>query len=286
MNASILLVEDDPFSARIMELQFAKHNYQVQLAKSGQEALGLLEQKQWDLLITDINMPNISGLELLESVRKSYSKEELPVLMLTATSNDQQMVQALELGANDFLIKSKAFRLILARVELHLRLTTFLKAPKHRSGKDALWNWDLQQDKMHISPNGLALLGLTSQELGDYQAWRAHIHVDDMASVSQALEAHHRGETSWFEADYRMRHKNGGYLWVHSFGVTIFGKTGQPRRVIGSWTPLQGQPRVARFKETLVEIAEELSTMLLHAELPPDQTQQLRQILTKLSELV
>lgn len=119
-QATVLLVEDEIFTRRMMQIYFENDGYQVEQAGNAVEALEILKHKTIDIVLSDIMMPEISGLELLRKIRGKYSKEALPVIMVTGLDDTKQILQAFELGANDFMTKTKEFRIVLARVALHL----------------------------------------------------------------------------------------------------------------------------------------------------------------------
>jgi len=82
--------------------------------------LELIEQQPFDLILLDIMMPGISGIEVLKTIRQSYSASELPVIMVTAKGDSEDVVTALKLGANDYVIKPLDFPIVLARVQTQL----------------------------------------------------------------------------------------------------------------------------------------------------------------------
>src|SRR5690606_21012868 len=83
----ILAVDDNPVNLQVLTNILSEDQYEVEVVTSGKEALGKLEWMKWDLIISDVMMPNMSGYDLTRSIREKYSKSELPVLLLTARSN-------------------------------------------------------------------------------------------------------------------------------------------------------------------------------------------------------
>lgn len=101
----ILAVDDDPINLKILVGILEAEPYQIVTAQSGQEALQLLEQQSWDLMIADVMMPGMSGYELTQRVRASYSISELPVLLMTARSQPADIYTGFLAGANDYVTK-------------------------------------------------------------------------------------------------------------------------------------------------------------------------------------
>ncbi|WP_458124681.1 hybrid sensor histidine kinase/response regulator [Paenibacillus sp. Z3-2] len=103
--ARILAVDDDPVNLRVLISMLANEPYHIQPAASALEALELLDQEPWDLLIADVMMPHISGYELTENVRKRYSISELPILLLTARNEPADIYAGFMAGATDYVTK-------------------------------------------------------------------------------------------------------------------------------------------------------------------------------------
>jgi len=108
-SQNILVVDDESQLRLTLSLILKKGGYQVFTASDGQEALRCLQDRQFDLMFMDLNMPGMSGTELLVEVH--HQKPRLPVLILTAHATLETAIQAVKLGARDYLIKS-ADRLI------------------------------------------------------------------------------------------------------------------------------------------------------------------------------
>lgn len=100
----ILLVDDDPVNLQIIQGVLDK-TYHISVALSGEEALNLIKNSQWDLIISDVMMPNMSGYELTQIIREQYSLSELPVLLLTARYQLEDIYNGFRSGANDYVVK-------------------------------------------------------------------------------------------------------------------------------------------------------------------------------------
>jgi len=119
-NYSILAVDDEPFNLDLIEASFADDNVQITFAINGQNVLNLLEQKDYDVVLLDINMPIIDGMEILKSIRANKKFDLLPVLMVTA--NTEREHEALELGASDFISKPYDVEVLRARTLNYAKL--------------------------------------------------------------------------------------------------------------------------------------------------------------------
>jgi DNA-binding response OmpR family regulator len=120
----ILIVDDDPDLLDIIVFALQQAGFLPLKATAGQRALELVQSEQPDLGILDVNMPSMSGFELIRSIRQ---QSPMPLLMLTVRSEEHDIVRALELGADDYLTKPFSPRVLVARVRALLR----------RAGSDA-----------------------------------------------------------------------------------------------------------------------------------------------------
>ncbi|MCM3493784.1 ATP-binding protein [Paenibacillus lactis] len=104
-KASILAVDDDPVNLKVLLGILSSEPYHITTAGSGLEVLELLGMRTWDLLIADVMMPQMSGYELTQRVREHYSVAELPILLLTARSQPEDIYTGFASGANDYMTK-------------------------------------------------------------------------------------------------------------------------------------------------------------------------------------
>src|SRR3954449_11434349 len=121
-TSSLLIVDDEELNREGLARRLQRHGYQVTGAKSGREAIELLGGRRFDLVLLDIMMPGMNGLEVLKFLRRVDSLIDLPIIMVTARGESGDMVEALELGANDYVTKPLDFPVVLARIRTQLAL--------------------------------------------------------------------------------------------------------------------------------------------------------------------
>ena len=118
MGRKILIIEDEEKLARFVELELTFEGYAVTKATDGREGLSLLETERFDLLLLDIMLPGLSGMEVLRRLRRFSS---MPVIMLTARDTVIDKVTGLDSGADDYITKPFAIEELLARIRTALR---------------------------------------------------------------------------------------------------------------------------------------------------------------------
>ncbi len=121
-QASVLVVDDNPDNRDMLSRRLTRRGYTVAVAEDGHQALEICDAQPFDLVLLDIMMPGMSGLEVLKILRQRYSVSDLPVIMATAKDQSSDIVDALQLGANDYVTKPLDFPVVLARVETQLAL--------------------------------------------------------------------------------------------------------------------------------------------------------------------
>ncbi|GAE31829.1 hybrid sensor histidine kinase/response regulator [Alkalihalobacillus hemicellulosilyticus] len=120
-NGRILIVDDDPINIHIVE-ELLNGTYATYGVSSGAEALKQLKDESWDLIITDVMMPNMSGYELTRQIRDTYLLTELPILILTARSQTADIQAAFHAGANDYVTKPVNAQELRSRVSALIRV--------------------------------------------------------------------------------------------------------------------------------------------------------------------
>lgn len=118
MGISILLIEDDTNITDFMEVILEKERYQLTVANTGMEALTAFQTSSFDLVLLDLGLPDIDGIDLLKILRKRMT---LPILIISARKNEHEKVQALDAGADDYVTKPFGTNELLARIRTALR---------------------------------------------------------------------------------------------------------------------------------------------------------------------
>ena len=121
MKANILLVDDQSINLDVVSRRLGHEGYLVSQSESGQKALDLMEVQQFDLVLLDIHMPGMDGIEVLKRIKENSAIRETPVIMLSADGSSNLIRKCLQLGAADFLTKPLIMKLARNRIEINLR---------------------------------------------------------------------------------------------------------------------------------------------------------------------
>jgi diguanylate cyclase (GGDEF)-like protein/PAS domain S-box-containing protein len=266
----VLVVDDNENNREILARRLARKGYAVSVADTARDLLQRIREDEVHLVLLDIEMPGVTGLDALIEIRKAYSAVRLPVIMVTARNQSEDIVKALELGANDYLTKPIDFPVALARVRTHLshmRAEEALRASEERyalaarGANDGLWDWNLRDNKVYFSTRWKSMLGFHESEIGDRpEEWFDRIHEADREKVKRSVGDHLEGRTPHLEVEARMLHKDGVFRWMLSRGLMVRDENGKPQRMAGSQTditegkvadPMTGLPNRLLFIDRL-----------------------------------
>jgi two-component system, OmpR family, phosphate regulon response regulator PhoB len=134
MNAHILVVDDEPDISALVAYHLAREAYRVRTVADGTEALRSVEAEPPDLVVLDLMLPGMSGLEVLQELRRRDETQHIPVILLTARRGEEDRIAGLKLGADDYLAKPFSPQELVLRVQAILRRVQ-QAPPVTRSGK-------------------------------------------------------------------------------------------------------------------------------------------------------
>lgn len=244
----LLVVDDNENNRDVLSRRLQQRGYLVSSAGDGAEALAQIERNSHDLILLDVEMPGMSGLEVLTQLRVHRSQTQLPVIMVTARSEGADIVEAFGLGANDYVTKPVDFAVALARIRTHLAHKWAVEdlheseeryALAVRGANDGLWDWNLLSNEAYWSPRWKAMLGHDESEIGVSPAeWFDRVHPEDVARVRGAVTTHFEDGSTHYESEHRMLHRNGTYRWVLCRGAVVRDSTGLATRLAGSLTDI------------------------------------------------
>lgn len=243
-RARILVVDDERLNREMLALLLRKHNYEVGVAASGKEAVAMVVGDAYDLVLLDVVMPDQDGFDVLKDLRELASAAELPVIMCTSAADSQQVVEAFNHGANDYITKPFDVGITLARIEMHLNLKRTQSALREseeryalaaRGTNDGLWDWNLKTDRIYYSPRWRDVMGCSQVAVGDSpEAWWERIHADDRDRVRTELSAVPPNGSETHQTEFRTADLGGGQRWVLCRWLAVRDQLGRPTRLAGS----------------------------------------------------
>ncbi|GED59408.1 response regulator transcription factor [Brevibacillus formosus] len=160
MSERILIVEDEEKIARVIQLELEYEGYESEIAKTGLEALEQYNQSGWDLILLDVLLPGLSGIEVLRRIRVKDSAT--PVILLTARNAVVDKVNGLDQGANDYITKPFEIEELLARIRSCLRLSQMTRQVE-ASSKVEVADLSLNEKSREVT-RGSSQIELTPRE--------------------------------------------------------------------------------------------------------------------------
>ena len=235
---------DSEVNRDALSRRFQQKDYLVDVASDGAEALALVDRNPYDLVLLDVEMPGMSGLDVLTRLRSTRSQTELPVIMMAGRVAGDGIVEAFQLGANDYVTKPVDFPVALARVRTHLHhkwAVEDLHESEERyqlavqGANDGLWDWNVASNEVYWSPRWKTMLGYGETEIGVHpDEWLARIHHEDAGRVRESIDAYLAHASGHYESEHRILHRNGTYRWMRCRGAVVRGRDGSVTRFAGS----------------------------------------------------
>jgi diguanylate cyclase (GGDEF)-like protein/PAS domain S-box-containing protein len=245
---SLLVVDDDTMNRDLMLRRLTRRGFEASLASDGKSALEWINANRVDLVLLDIEMPDMNGIEVLKILRETYTPAQLPIIMVTGKASSDEVVEALAAGANDYVTKPIDFPVVLARIQTQLSRKHAEEALREseeryalavRGANDGLWDWDLMENKTYFSPRWKSMLGWEEHEVSDDpDEWFRRIHPDDVDRVRADIASHLEEQTPHYEDEYRVLHRDGNYLWMLGRGIAVRTGDGKAYRMAGSQTDI------------------------------------------------
>lgn len=272
----VLIVDDDPACLAVLGQLCSHAGHHILTATSGEDAIESLRTHQPDLVLLDVNLPGLSGFDVLTHIRGTADGTRLPVIMVTAELGRENTVRAFREGANDYVTKPLDHELTMARINLQLRLreaqSELLRSQQRYTmaalgSRIGLWDWDVERGDVFLSARWKEMLGYADNDFeSTIEHWIERIHPDDRSELNDIIHnpltvAHGR-----FECEIRMRHRDGSYRWMLCSGAVEANNEGAISRLAGSLADitegkvrdvLTGLPNRLLFEEQLARVLKE-----------------------------
>ena len=228
----ILIVDDEPDIVELLSYNLEKEGFSIVKAYDGEAALGLVRSENPDLMILDLMLPKMNGLDVCKAIRRNPETANLPIIMLTAKGDEIDKVIGLEIGADDYVTKPFSVKELIARVRTILRR---LQDRDNKTGKEefnykelvinyASCRVQISGKQVTLSPTELKLLFFFSRNPGRVYSRSQildHVWGDDTFITDRAVDVHIRRLRSQIERDM----ENPQYiLTVRGFGYKFADK--------------------------------------------------------------
>jgi PAS domain S-box-containing protein len=275
---AILFVDDEEIIRKSFSRDLRLAGFRVTAVGGGEEAVRALAAEPFELLITDLMMPDMDGFAVLKAAKEI--SPFMAVIILTGYGDIGAAIDALRLGADDFTQKPCEIEELVFRIRRCLEKRTLLQRltrQNHRleeeiaqrkqieaqllesenrfrlaldASSNGVWDYDLASGTAYFGENWHSTLGYGAREgFTTSQAYDEQIHPEDRERVIALRQAHIRGETPRYEAEYRIRSKAGTWLWILSRGQVLQrDEQGRALRLIGTHTD------ISRLKEVEAEL--------------------------------
>ena len=154
-NPRLLVIEDEPSQVELLRYNLSKQGFDVRIAMDGEEGVEAAREDPPDLILLDWMLPNLSGIEVCRQLRRDKTTREVPIIMLTARSEERDKVRGLDVGADDYVTKPYSVKELIARVRAALRRPAArVTDSKLVSGKIEI---DLEKHTVNVGPKQVLL---------------------------------------------------------------------------------------------------------------------------------
>jgi PAS domain S-box-containing protein len=246
-GARIVLAEDNADMRAHLHSILHPH-YQIEMLGDGHEALEALRRAPADLLLTDVMMPRLDGFELLHEVREDAALRDTPVIVLSARAGEEALVEGLDAGADDYVVKPFSSRELLARVGALIELVRMRRAWSERErevaarlegaladGRVGTGSWLIAEDRLRVDRNFAQLAGIAeenadSESLGSF---KARLSASDAERLDAALKHALANKVDFALDDFRIVHPGGRQVWLTARGKLQCNADGEPVAVTG-----------------------------------------------------
>lgn len=259
VKAKILLADDNADMRDYVRSILTPH-YEVITAADGEAALHLVLEQKPDLILSDVMMPKLDGLQLTRTLRQEPTAKWLPIILLSARAGEEARVEGLACGADDYIVKPFSAKELLARIKTHLTLgkvraelrqtinelqeaNTALAKSEHNYrtlttiSPVGIYHTDREGRVSYVNERCCKIMGGPAEALlGD--RWAEAIHPADKERVLKLWGETVQGKVERFKADYRYLHPDGTIIWVTSEAVPQKDSSGQCLGYIGTITDI------------------------------------------------
>ena len=247
----VLVVDDNVDILKLLST-LLQHEYKVRVVNNGALAIKSIIAKQPDIILLDIMMPDLSGMETCRIIKNNNKISHVPVIFLSALRDDTEIKNGLLAGGVDFINKPFSSEILLLRLGIHLKLASFQQELKLvnqslqqkvetrtkilletnteltrlkyalQASYAGIWDWDLRENEFTYNDAFFTLLGYEStQFLLDSKLYKTLLHPADLAPYQQQIDQCLNNQSSEFQIEYRLQRSDESYCWILSKGIVV-----------------------------------------------------------------
>jgi PAS domain S-box-containing protein len=291
-NAKILIVDDELQVQKLLKHFLQRTHYQVRLADTGEQALHEAEHWLPDLILLDIMMPRMDGIETCKHLKQNVLTQNIPIIFLTALYEVGDKLKAFDAGGVDYVTKPVAKQELLARINIHLKLlhtqrelsdsNTRLhnEVKKHQVAEQTLKEsqvlfeaifentaicialLDIKGNYVKVNRKCLDLFGYSPAEMQHLSCSQV-LHQDFLDNTRAAMLALKSGDKTWYTADKQFIHRQGHYFWGGFWLTPLFSKEGQCTAFICMITDLSERKQVEENLRKLFRAVEQSNNSIV-----------------------
>ena len=222
----LLIVDDDELTLDTLQNALQQFGYKVDSANDGEEALVLLSSSNYNLVITDLQMPGMDGYDLCKAIRKKYAAKTLPILVLTSTADDVHIHDAYKTGISNFIVKPVNY--------LNLAYTILFTIQNTRNARDlwrnqqlldvaenvaevSNWSWEIDTQKIQFSSHLQCYFDPPLDDINTLEEFISTMNLDGMRSAIKSCLSNKK-ETSWEQEITHSKYEKSLYI-LHRFCI-------------------------------------------------------------------
>lgn len=238
----VLVADDDPIQRLLLQRVVEKLGFKVELANNGIDAVESFKHCEPDLVLLDIKMPLMDGLQASEQIRKDKNGRHVPIVLITGSDDHQSISQAFDLGVTDFITKPVIWPILSHRLRYLMKVNAAfmdLKSSERRlinTQKLAAighWEWDFATQTVEFSEQMYGLLNLSISDFnGSSEAFFGLLSDQGRVQLKDAIGEARNGSGFW-EIDHVINLNGGGERVVHQQGEIIYDEHGEPSSIQG-----------------------------------------------------
>lgn len=254
----LLVVEDNPGDYVLLEQYLQMTGLPIEniiQAENLTEAMSLIKEQEFDLALLDLSLPDSSGIETFTQLNKEVAS--VPIIVLSGMSDMEVVLEAISLGAQDYLIKGEFFEMLLAKSIQYsierkktlekLRISNERYEFVNKATQDTIWEWDYEKNEGCWGEGIIKTFGYKEDKTRYDENWiNEFIHPDDKEEVLKNIVYHLENNLHNWQGEFRFLCADGSYKEVYDRGYILFDENKKPYRMFGAMTDITEKKKIEK----------------------------------------